>query len=76
MTLLATLRKDSSAEIRLETFVLWGRDAISLRVWVRNAADEYTPGESGIAFEPELLGDVLRMFSEIVRRSEERGGSQ
>lgn len=76
MTLLATLRKDTPFEIRLEAGSLWGREVFSLRPWLLNAAGEPEPGEWGIAFTPELLGDVLRMFSEIARRSEERGGAR
>ena len=76
MTLLATLQKSSPSEIRLETCALWGSEALSLRVWFKNTDGKYVPGEWCVAFTPELLGDVLRMFSKVARRSEERGDTQ
>lgn len=59
MTDLGTIRKNAREEIRFTVETFKGHEIVNIRVWYRDDAGEYRPGKQGLAFRPDLLGEVL-----------------
>ncbi|MBN9245189.1 MAG: hypothetical protein J0I98_20625 [Mesorhizobium sp.] len=71
-TIIATIPKTKTEEIRLSLDKYNGRDVFGARVWFESNEGDKRPGRSGIAFRvsllPEFVGAVTKALDEAKKR--------
>ncbi len=76
---LATIRKNSSEELRVSLDEFRGHQLVALRVWFQSSDGEMRPGKQGLALKvdllPELRAAILEAEAEALRRGLINGDS-
>ena len=72
---IATIRKNSAEEIRIELAEFNGHELINVRVWAdpRNGGTERIPTKAGIACNVRLLPELIEALRQAEIEARERG---
>ena len=72
---LATIRKNTAEEIRIELTQFNGHDLLNVRVWTdpRNGGSERIPTRAGIACRVALLPEIIEALQQAEAEARARG---
>ena len=80
MTLIASIRKNTSEELRVSLDEYAGRDLLSLRVWYTANDGTQRPGKAGVALRvdalPELREAIIKAEAEALQLGLIKGSSR